>query len=317
MACNGRCVLRGGRRAHCRSRSRCSCRCADSGNLAGVDLVSHRVFRVFNSTDCSKASGFNPPVILATAFLLVLRASRGFGTFGLRFHPQSSRGIARVPKRVSGDQTRGSALAEAADAHPGIILRPQKQTYTKLITPAPISFKPRPFSTDRADPLIIPFDGVYWIFKAPDVRLPANSREARGSPEMFSIRSNDRQPLTMEAHQNLGTRVSMDCCSRIQIAIENADRYPQSVSLELVLIDTTAPSKPYLSLGRAAVNSTRPWTLYGNRLTTSETLNFGIPPHSPMRRFDEVMIIFRLNAERADAEAKIGIDHFMFVPRGL
>jgi hypothetical protein len=120
-----------------------------------------------------------------------------------------------------------------------------------------------------------------------------------------------------EARQNLGTSINLNCCGRIQIAIRNADRYPESVSLELILINTSLPGKPSQSLGRAIVNSTRPWKLYDDRPPTTETLNFLIPSKTAIQRFDEVMIVFRLDAERADAGAKIGIDHFTLVPRGL
>jgi hypothetical protein len=65
------------------------------------------------------------------------------------------------------------------------------------------------------------------------------------------------------------------------------------------------------------VKSTRPWTLYDERPPTSETLNFVIPAHASIRRFDEVMVVFRLDAARADAGPKIAIDRFVLVPRGL
>lgn len=122
----------------------------------------------------------------------------------------------------------------------------------------------------------------------------------------------------MEAHQNLGSMIDLACCSRIQVAIRNADRYPETVSLELVLINSIATGKPSQSLGRIMVRSTRPWKLYDEPApSASETLNFLIPGRSPLRRFDEVSIVFRIASVRADAGPKIAIDHFVLVPRGL
>ena len=66
------------------------------------------------------------------------------------------------------------------------------------------------------------------------------------------------------------------------------------------------------------VKSTRPWKLYDEPAKpVSETLNFVIPAHASIRRFDEVMVVFRLDAARADAGPKIAIDRFVLVPRGL
>lgn len=199
----------------------------------------------------------------------------------------------------------------------GIVLWPKRQTYTKLIAPTPISFRQKPSSKERERPLIVPFQGVYWFYRAPDVQPPAKSREAQGSPEIFDIRSTDRLPLSMEARQNLGSLIDLGCCSRIQVAIRNADRYPRSVSLELVLVDTASPGRPHQSLGMQNVNSTRPWRLYQDRSPATETLSFAIPFRSAIRLFDEIHKVFHLDVDRADAGARIGIDHLTLVPRGL
>jgi hypothetical protein len=169
----------------------------------------------------------------------------------------------------------------------------------------------------HANPLTIPFNGVYWFFKAPDLLPPTTSRQVHGSPEVLDIHSTDRRPLSMEAHENLGTLLDLDCCSRIQLAIRNADPYSETVSLELILINSSLPGKPSQSLGRVMAKSTLPWSLYDKHPTASETLNFVIPANPAIRRFDEVMIVFRLDAFRADDGAKIAIDRLVLVPRGL
>jgi hypothetical protein len=255
-------------------------------------------------------------VLLSASFLLYLRSSEGSGRFGIPY----PRGSSYIPQGRHGPKDQGvlkGNTAEVSDAYVGILLWPEKQRHTKLIAPLPLSFKQHLFGNDNAKRLVIPFDGVYWFYRAPDNRPPLTSHEAHGSPETVSIRSTDRRPLRMEAHQNLGTLINLNCCSRIEIAIRNADRYRESVSLELVITDSASPDKESQSLGRAMVRSTRPWKLYDDRPPTTETLSFVVPANLGIHRFDEITVVFRLDADRADAGAKIGIDHFTLLPRGL
>ena len=107
----------------------------------------------------------------------------------------------------------------------------EKQLHTQLIAPTPIDLTNPPVLGPSSNPLLIPFDGVYWFFKSPDVRPPGTSRQAHASPETVDIRSTDGRPLSIEAHDYLGSLINVDCCSRIQIAVRNADRYPDTVSL--------------------------------------------------------------------------------------
>lgn len=235
-----------------------------------------------------------------------------FAGFGIPSRHHARRGFSQ-PEQHQPPGGEGM-VSGPKEAYSGIVLWPNKTAFTKLIAPLLGGNMP---NTRRADPLIIPFDGVYWFFKAPDLHLPANSREARGSPETFDIRSTDGRSLSMEAHQNLGTTIDLGCCSRIQVAIRNADRYPQTVAIELRLMNTALPRKPSQSLGEMQVHSTRAWKLYDDRPPTTETLDFAIPPNPLIRRFNEVMVVFRLDADRADAAAKIGIERFVLIPRGL
>ena len=196
-------------------------------------------------------------------------------------------------------------------------MTPDPVIRTKLVAPAPVIANDLLTSHRIANPLVIPFDGVYWFFKAPDLHPPRRSRQAHGSPELLNIHSTDRRPLSMEAHDNLGSLIDLNCCGKIQIAIRNADLYSETVSLELVLINSSLPGKPSQSLGRVVVKSKRTWNLDQEQASTQEMLSFVIPPHPTIQRFDEVKIVFRLDAFRADDGAKIAIDHFVLVPRGL
>jgi len=258
-------------------------------------------------------------VITAAALLPYLPHSFGIGGFGVTSRHHAHQGFPQGDPGGQRDRTKTfeASAGPTTEGDSGVVLVPDKLIRTKLVAPAPITVN-APLTGHRSvSPLVIPFDGVYWFFKAPDVHPPRTSRQAHGSPEMLNIHSTDRRPLSMEAHDNLGTLIDLDCCGRIQIAIRNADPYSETVSLELILINSSLPGKPSQSLGRVVVKSKRTWNLYEEQPFTRETLNFVIPPTAAIRRFDEVKIVFRMDAFRADDGAKIAIDHLVLIPRGL
>ena len=265
---------------------------------------------------------YSLPIALAAvlftvaALLLYLQGATGIGL------GSSHKYAARI---VSGDgdshrryvtQIVDDSARTAGDGNSGIVLWPEKQLRAKLVAPPPVDVRTHGLSR-AANPLTIPFDGVYWFFKAPDLRPPKTSRHAQASPDVVEIRSTDRRPLSIEAHDYLGNLIDTACCSRIQIAIRNADRYPDTVSLELILIDTSNADKPSESLGTMLVKSTRPWRISEHPQPVNETLTFPISARASLRHFDELKIVFRLDRARADAAARIAIDHFVLIPRGM
>jgi hypothetical protein len=104
----------------------------------------------------------------------------------------------------------------------------------------------------------------------------------------------------MEAHQKLEHPIDLSCCGEIQIAISNADRYPATVALELILIDAGLSQ----SLGTVDVPS-RPQVM----------LRFPVPLGSPLHEFSELRIVFHRDRVRIDRSARISIEHFVLVPR--
>lgn len=255
--------------------------------------------------------------LMIAGLMPYLRREHGSGAIasgGAWFH------FHRASGAVMGARTGRRAQVELH--HPGsrgeigIILWPEKKNVLKLVAPIPVTTSTAAGS-GSANPLIIPFGGVYWVFKSPDLQPPEDSREAHESPDKVEIRSTDRRPLLIEAHDYLANLINLDCCSRMQVAIRNADRYPESVSLELIVANTSLPHHPSMSLGRMMVSSTPAWSLYAKRPTVAETLSFPISANRPLKSFDEVKIVFRLDQARADVAARIAIDHFVLIPRGL
>lgn len=257
------------------------------------------------------------------AFILVvigltpyLGRKHGWGNHEGKYawHPSSA---PRSTGALANKQEDISPRTGTSEGNTGIVLWPEKEIVTRLVAPPPMRQSLSLENLSKSDPLIVPFNGVYWFFRSPDVRPPRTSRQAHASPDAVEIRSTDRSPLSVEAYDHLGTLIDLDCCSKIQIAIRNADRYPETVTLELVLVNTSLPQKPSQSLGSALVHSTQSWKIYEKPKPSSETLNYAIPVRRSLRRFDELKIIFQLNRARADAAARIAIDHFVLVPRGL
>jgi hypothetical protein len=302
-------------------------------SAAGAAVLAHGIAlrvlppkRQWITEERARSLTINLPglALLVTMAALLPFLARGFG-FGSRSAKSrlpftaSSTGPPGHDRVRTGGYSHPGAPSDAPgdlEGYSGIILWPKKQQVVKLVAPPAVSPAWLTLGAPAAAPLSIPFDGVYWVFKLPDSRPPRRSHEAKGSPEEFNIRSTDDRPLQLEAHQNLGALIDLTCCRAIQVAIRNADRYPGTVSLELLLRDTTLPGKPSRFLGTSLVSSTRPWSLYGDRPAVSEILNFAIPEGFPLRRFDEVTVVFQLSPDRASFGARMAIEKFTLIPRG-
>ena len=209
------------------------------------------------------------------------------------------------------DASAGDRLADGG--FPGVILWPE-------IRPIPTLIAPMPQTPDGGGPLVmqrplaIPFSGEYWMFRWPYARPPKTSFFQRGSPANLSFSSTDHRPLQMEARHKLDQPVSLSCCSAIRLEIRNADRYPGTISLELVLINNEQPGSPSLNLGHYLVKS-QPDFSRDPVIPVPETLEFPVPSTAALDSFNEFKIVFQRSYRRADKSAKLAIDRFILVPR--
>jgi hypothetical protein len=89
--------------------------------------------------------------------------------------------------------------------------------------------------------------------------------------------------MEMEAHQKLDPPVRADCCTQIQLAIRNTDQYPGTVSLELILIDTSVAINLVQSLGTASAGFPSP---------AEQVLSFAVPKVTALRSFAEIKVVF-------------------------
>jgi hypothetical protein len=200
--------------------------------------------------------------------------------------------------------------ADVAGSFPGVILWPEIKPVTLLIAPMPST--PGEFAAS-AKPYGIPFGGEYWFFRPPSLRPPARSYLRRGTPSKVSFSTTDRWPLNMEAHQKLELPIDVSCCSRIQLMVRNADSYPNTVSLELIL--RQLPEDLWQSLGTVAVTS-QPDLKSDPISPVSETLDFTVPAEPRVHAFNELTVVYHRLPKRWDKSARVSVERFVLIPRG-
>jgi hypothetical protein len=222
------------------------------------------------------------------------------------------------PRTVTNTKARGGPIIPG-ETYPGMILRPKQMEFIRLTAPPPARSrlpnttkrKPAPRKTS---PMTIPFYGAYWFFRATDKTLPPNALESRGDPAAISFRTTDFTPIAMEARQNFGSLLDLACCREIEVVISNGDRRPNTVSVELVLVNSRIAGRPQQSLGSVPVNKTQRWHPGDNREPVAEVLTYRIPPVPAIRQFDEAVLRFELRLPRRNWSAKIAIDRFRLIP---
>lgn len=193
---------------------------------------------------------------------------------------------------------------------PGVILWPEVQPVTLLIEPLPATGAG--YATP-SHPYSIPFSGEYWMFRwLMFKRPPPRSYFQRGTPAHLSFSTTDNWPLQMEAHQKLERSLDPSCCGKIRIDIVNADRYPGTVSLELMLVNGELAATE--SLGQAPVLST-PDLKAEDVTPVAETLEYSVPAVNALPRFDELQVQFHRARQRVDKSARVAIERFVLVPR--
>jgi Kef-type K+ transport system membrane component KefB len=215
----------------------------------------------------------------------------------------------KTAKNGSGEGS-STSLDNSGD-HTGVILLPEPQKHTTLVPPLP-SMPSDLFDSKHQNPLSIPFYGAYWFFKLPDTKPPKDSFVTHGTPAEMTFSAPDSRPLIMEAHQDLGKLIDLACCREIRIEIRNADRFPGTVSMELVLVNTRTEPETSVSLGSTPVTSAP-----GDPdAPLRETLTFPVPRHPAIHKFDALTIRFPRERTRVSRSARIAIDRFVLVPHG-
>jgi hypothetical protein len=190
----------------------------------------------------------------------------------------------------------------------GVILwtLPQKK---ESLPPTPNVFSPQ--SGESAKPFVIPFDGAYWYFQAPNLSPGSQAHEAHGDPLMVNIHSSNFLPLLMEVHQQIASSMALSCCSELRMDIKNGDSHLRNVHFAVVLTDSLTPGRPSQYLGEQPVLSSQA----AHTFPVDETLTFPIPTHSLIQKFDQITVIVMPSETWSENGAKIAIRQFAFMPR--
>jgi len=231
------------------------------------------------------------PLVLSIPMVLTIH---GLGSYGGPDSHEAATTPARAPE----------APAQSVDGgdYWGVILVPEPQRHTILVPPLP-AMRSGLFEPKEKNPLAIPFYGVYWFFRPPFARPPANSIVLRGSPDKRNFRSTSRLPLRMEAHQNLGKLIDIDCCSRVDLVIHTVDPDPATVYVELLLQNTALHEGMMQSLGTKQV------------LPDTTSISYAMPMAASINQFDEFTVRFHLGRVRDNRSARIAINKFVLLPR--
>jgi hypothetical protein len=199
------------------------------------------------------------------------------------------------------------------DGYIGVILTPKHSRRDEATTLSQLSF--RAHERSLMQPLTIPFTGSYWFFQYPFVRPPQDSITAEGDPAGVGVRSANYKPLLMEAVQNLYQPIETGKLGKVQLAMRDVDAFPGTVSVELVLVDTATWDHPAQSLGIKPLST--PTMIENVANSHSENMNFPVPQRTHCREFNQMRLIFRLDASRSRQAAAIAVQSFVLVPRGM
>ncbi|HET9131808.1 MAG TPA: hypothetical protein VFO86_12710, partial [Terriglobia bacterium] len=168
-----------------------------------------------------------------------------------------------------------------------------------------------PASKELKVPLRIKFNGVYWFFRWPNSRPPFDAADMTGMPDKIGFHSTDLTPLLMEAHQSLTDRIDISGCSQIEVNVRNADRYPGTILLELLLNDSSTPLRRPLSLGRIEVAELASF----QEKSRDVRLIFPIPDSLPVTNFNEITFRFYPDGKRRNVSPRIAIRDLTLIPR--
>jgi hypothetical protein len=288
---------------------------ADRPFLSGILLstcLSLLVWRwsSFDSNAIKQFAGTRQSILLCAfaLFLTVLALIPWIGAIGGGLH--GAHDASHNPPPAA---HRSMEPDKSGSEYVGVILWPPPAKKTEITPPVPHVHS---FATGGASkPVVIPFDGPYWYFKAPSERPGPRAHLAHGKATEVSVSSSDSAPLLMEAHQNLGPSIDLACCSEIDIAITNADNRPGKIALGLRLTDSRSIGRPSKDLGQRTLASSEAAKIPLNRPPVKETLRFPISRSAAMHRFDAITIVFLPAKERARGGAKVSIQNFTLIPR--
>jgi hypothetical protein len=198
--------------------------------------------------------------------------------------------------------------------HSAVILLTERHTSIPLILPHPST---RQIATKRSLSRVasILFSGEYWFFRWPLRRPPASAFRERGDPTSIRVTSEDFGALVMQARQKIGRSVDMHCCRWLDVVVNDDDQEPETVGMELILINSSVPERNSQTLGVEALTSRlRAPAGSLSSETKSSSFRFAMASHPAIRSFDEIVVWFHLEAPRSRQSASVSVQRFDLIP---
>jgi hypothetical protein len=280
-----------------------------SGNLVPAFLLALATAAVFWRTrNWGQQEDKLTAVTAAIAVMLTIVGLFQFLTFG-GASATAGEGRGENDSRSNPPPPAASDTGDGIGEFTGVILIPDVEKHVTLVPPLPM-MRSEVFRKTDDNPLTIPFFGVYWFYRFPASRPPANSIILHGKPEDIRFRSTGYVPLTMEARQNLGKLIDVSCCSMIQVAIHNLDRIDNSHRV-------SGPSRVQLALANTTQSGVSPESLGTQPIDESEhqVLDFPLRSSLRLRQFDELTVRIQRGWTMSQS-ARISVERFVLVPRG-
>jgi hypothetical protein len=266
--------------------------------LATWTLVITLQITAAQPTTSNQQPATNPYSLIATALLctfLALSANiwhdRYLGWAGIHHDSAPKNPIATTNRPSTGYQT--------------IVLWPLKKP-EKVIPSPPVNIDPSAPGTGKA--WIIPFYGPYWYFKVPGEIPGPNAQTTHADPLKANVRSTDRFPLLMDAHQYLASPIDLTCCREMQVVFRND---PTLGALAVALTLTDSQKKRSQNLGIKLVT---PNQSSGIASPTEETLIFSFPKSAAIAKFDAITVTLVSTPTHATAGRRVAIERFIMIP---
>ncbi len=246
------------------------------------------------------------PAILATAWALMMGAEHRDAA--AEAAALAGGGGGDAAKRVVNLPTGGLG----ADGYESIVLwqYPEKN---RIIAPVPV--RNTLWAPGDHKPLVIRFDGEYWYFQPPGLGPGRRAHQAHGTPVDVHIQSTNDLPLTMEAHQRLGSAIRLSRCADIEVGLENRDNVPGTIAMALLLRDSSQPGRASVYLGSQTLETSVPPRFAIKTASVAETLRFPVPAEGSIRKFDEITVLLLPDIEHKRVGPKIAIRQFELIPR--
>ncbi len=211
------------------------------------------------------------------------------------------------------DRNKAQASTSGAGGYVSVVLwpRPEKK---EIVPPLELDDSLL-LAPGTKQPFTLRFNGSYWFVQPPLKQPGHDAHIARGTPVSVDIKTNNAISLVMDAHQKLPASIRIARCREIQVEIENLDNRAGMIALGMLLTDGESSATRTLYLGQQPIVSTDPAHFYVKTTPAYETLRFSVPSDAPIRKFNEITVMFLPDIEHMFVAPKIAIQQFELFPR--